>query len=67
MKKALILFLILILMCMVKLGYELLNLSAQQSEFSSSLHQIEQNNANLSFHSQYPYIYCEYCLVYFHS
>ena len=48
MKKALILFLILILMCMVKLGYELLNLSAQQSEFSSSLHQIEQNNANLN-------------------
>ena len=33
---------------MVKLGYELLNLSAQQSEFSSSLHQIEQNNANLN-------------------
>ena len=48
MKKALILFHILILMCMVKLGYELLNLSAQQSEFSSSLHQIEQNNANLN-------------------
>ena len=48
MKKALILFLILILMCMVKLGYELLNLSVQQSEFSSSLHQIEQNNANLN-------------------
>ena len=48
MKKALILFLILILMCMVKLGYELLNLSTQQSEFSSSLHQIEQNNANLN-------------------
>ena len=48
MKKALILFLILILMCMVKLGYELLNLSAQQSEFSSSLHQLEQNNANLN-------------------
>ena len=48
MKKALILFLILILMCVVKLGYELLNLSAQQSEFSSSLHQIEQNNANLN-------------------
>ena len=33
---------------MVKLGYELLNLSVQQSEFSSSLHQIEQNNANLN-------------------
>ncbi|TCH63239.1 hypothetical protein [Acinetobacter sp. ANC 4862] len=48
MKKILILLLILSLLWIIKLSYEVFNISAQQTELSSSLHRIEQSNANLN-------------------
>lgn len=48
MKKTLILLFILSLLWIVKLSYDLFNLAAQQTELNTSLHRIEQNNANLN-------------------
>ncbi|TCB78677.1 hypothetical protein E0H89_05370 [Acinetobacter sp. ANC 3781] len=48
MKKILILLLILSLLWIIKLSYDVFNVSAQQTELISSLHRIEQNNANLN-------------------
>ncbi|NNH87386.1 hypothetical protein [Acinetobacter terrae] len=48
MKKILILLLILSLLWIIKLSYDVFNISAQQTELSSSLHRIEQSNANLN-------------------
>ena len=48
MKKILILLLILSLLWIIKLSYEVFNISAQQTELSSSLYRIEQSNANLN-------------------
>ena len=48
MKKILILLLILSLLWIIKLTYDVFNISAQQTELSSSLHRIEQSNANLN-------------------
>lgn len=48
MKKTLILLFILSLLWIVKLSYDLFNLTAQQTELNTSLHRIEQNNANLN-------------------
>lgn len=48
MKKILILLLILSLLWIIKLSYDVFNVSAQQTELISSLHSIEQNNANLN-------------------
>ncbi|MGE8560658.1 MAG: hypothetical protein ACN6NJ_06895 [Acinetobacter sp.] len=48
MKKILILLLILSLLWIIKLSYEVFNISAQQTELSTSLHRIEQHNANLN-------------------
>ncbi|CAB1207911.1 hypothetical protein [Acinetobacter bouvetii] len=48
MKKALILILILCLIWIIKLSYDVFNLSAQQTELSTTLHQIEHGNANLN-------------------
>lgn len=48
MKKTLILLFILSLLWIVKLSYDVFNLTAQQTELNTSLHRIEQNNANLN-------------------
>ena len=48
MKKILILLLILSLLWIIKLSYDVFNISSQQTELSSSLHRIEQSNANLN-------------------
>ncbi|OAL77348.1 hypothetical protein AY606_11730 [Acinetobacter sp. SFB] len=48
MKKILILLLILSLLWIIKLSYDVFNVSAQQTELISSLHRMEQNNANLN-------------------
>ncbi|MGB8695901.1 hypothetical protein [Acinetobacter sp.] len=48
MKKILILLLILSLLWIIKLSYDVFNVSAQQTQLISSLHRIEQNNANLN-------------------
>ena len=48
MKKILILLLILSLLWIIKLSYDVFNVSAQQTELISSLHRIEQNNATLN-------------------
>jgi len=48
MKKILILLFILSLLWIAKLSYDLFNLTAQQTELNTSLHRIEQNNANLN-------------------
>ena len=48
MKKILILLLILSLLWIIKLTYDVFNISAQQTELTSSLHRIEQSNANLN-------------------
>ena len=48
MKKTLVLLFILGLLWIVKLSYDLFNLAAQQTELNTSLHRIEQNNANLN-------------------
>ena len=48
MKKILILLLILSLLWIIKLSYEVFNISSQQTELSTSLHRIEQHNANLN-------------------
>ena len=48
MKKIFILLLILSLLWIIKLSYDVFNVSAQQTELISSLHRIEQNNANLN-------------------
>ncbi|WP_407306712.1 hypothetical protein [Acinetobacter sp.] len=48
MKKILILLLISSLLWIIKLSYDVFNISAQQTELSSSLHRIEQSNANLN-------------------
>ena len=48
MKKTLILLFILSLLWIAKLSYDLFNLAAQQTELNTSLHRIEQNNANLN-------------------
>jgi len=48
MKKTFIILFILSLLWIAKLSYDLFNLTAQQTELSTSLHRIEQNNANLN-------------------
>lgn len=48
MKKILILLSILSLLWIAKLSYDLFNLTAQQTELNTSLHRLEQNNANLN-------------------
>ncbi len=48
MKKILILLFILSLLWIAKLSYDLFNLTAQQTELNTTLHRLEQNNANLN-------------------
>ncbi len=48
MKKIFILLLVLALLWILKLSYDVFEITAQQTELSNSLHRIEQSNANLN-------------------
>lgn len=48
MKKIFILLLVLALLWILKLSYDVFELTAQQTELTNSLHRIEQSNANLN-------------------